>query len=211
MTKRLGAVLAAVMGSLLVVGTAAAVAPSVVTGPVTASAQTSATVTGSVNPNGLATTWYFQYGTSTTYGLQTGASNAGSGTTSTSVSATLTGLSPGTTYHYRLVATNGSGTTQGADAVLTTTGAPAPTAVTGAAGAVTPNGATLNGSVNPNGRPTSWHFEYGTSTGYGSTTATQNAGSGTSPVNVSVPVSGLATGRTYHFRLVATSHGGTTQ
>src|SRR5207247_3180914 len=155
--------------------------------------------------------WYFQYGTSTTYGLQTGASNAGSGTTSTSVSATLTGLSPGTTYHYRLVATNGSGTTQGADAVLTTSGAPAPAAVTGAASAVTPNGATLNGSVNPNGRSTNWHFEYGTSTGYGSTTAAQNAGSGTSPVNVSAPVSGLTTGRTYHFRLVATSDRGTSQ
>src|SRR6266550_4491000 len=121
MTKtRLGVVLAAVMGSLLVVGSATAAAPSVATGPVTASGQTSATVTGSVNPNGLSTTWYFQYGMSTNYGSQTGSSNAGSGTTSTSVSSTLAGLSPGTTYHYRLVATNGSGTTQGADAVLTT-------------------------------------------------------------------------------------------
>src|SRR5439155_216328 len=160
-------------------------------------------------PNGLSTTWYFQYGTSTNYGSQTGSSNAGSGTTSTNVSASLDGLSPGTTYHYRLVATNSSGTTQGADAVLTTSGAPAPTAVTGAASAVTPTGATLNGSVNPNGRPTTWHFEYGTSTGYGSTTTAQNAGSGTSPVNVSAPVSGLTTGPTYHFRLVATNATGT--
>jgi phosphodiesterase/alkaline phosphatase D-like protein len=209
--KRLGAVLAAVMGCLLVVGNASAVAPSVVTGPVTASAQTSATVTGSVNPNGLATTWFFQYGTSTNYGSQTGSSNAGSGTTSTNVSASLTGLSPGTTYHYRLVAMNSSGTTQGADAVLTTGGAPAPAAVTGAASGISPTGATLNGSVNPNGRPTTWQFEYGTSTNYGSTTASQNAGSGTTAVNVSSPVSGLTAGRTYHFRLVATSDGGTSR
>jgi phosphodiesterase/alkaline phosphatase D-like protein len=185
------------------------VPPSVVTGPVTASAQTSATVTGTVNPNGLATTWFFQYGTSTGYGSQTGSSNAGSGTTSTSVSASLSGLSPGTTYHYRLVAVNSSGTTQGADAVLTTSGSPAPTAVTGAASGISPTGATLTGNVNPNGRPTNWHFEYGTSTSYGSSTPSQNAGSGTSAVGVSAPVSGLTAGRTYHFRLVATSDGGT--
>jgi phosphodiesterase/alkaline phosphatase D-like protein len=210
MTKRrLGAALAAVMGSLAVAGNAAAVPPTVVTGPVTASAQTSATVTGTVNPNGLSTTWFFQYGTSTSYGSQTGSSSAGSGTTSTNVSASLTGLTPGTTYHYRLVAVNSSGTTQGADAVLTTSGTPSPTAVTGSASGISTNGATLNGSVNPNGRSTSWHFEYGTSTSYGSNTPSQNAGSGTSAVNVSTAISGLTAGRTYHFRLVASSDGGT--
>jgi hypothetical protein len=131
---RLGAVLAAVMGSLLVAGPAAAVPPAVVTGPVTSSSQTSATVTGSVNPNGLATTWFFQYGTSTSYGSQTASTNAGSGTTSTNVSASLSGLSPGTTYHYRVVATNASGSDKSGDRTFTTatgsSGSPPETTIT---------------------------------------------------------------------------------
>src|SRR5262249_22039135 len=170
---------------------------------------TSATVGGTVNPNGQATTWFVQYGKTTGYGSQTGTLNAGAGTTSTNVSTTLNGLSPGTTCHYRIVATNATGTTQGADAVLTTSGAPAPDAVTGAAGGISSTGASLTGSVNPNGRPTTWFFEYGTSTGYGSRTPSQNGGAGTGAFNVSAQVSGLQAGRTYHFRLVATSDGGT--
>ena len=202
--------LVAMIGGLaLVAGAAAASAPTAVTGPVTASGPTSATVGGTVNPNGQATTWLVQYGKTTGYGSQTGTFNAGAGTTGTNASTTLNGLAPGTTYHYRLVATNASGTTQGADAVLTTSGAPAPDAVTGAAGSISSTGATLTGSVNPNGRPTSWFFEYGTSTSYGSRTPAQNGGAGTSAFNLSAQVSGLQGGRTYHFRLVATSDGGT--
>jgi hypothetical protein len=202
--------LAAALAGLSLAGFASAAAPSASTGPVTGSGQTSATVTGTVNPNGLATTWHFEYGKTTSYGSATGAVNAGTGTTATGVSSTINGLTPGTSYHYRLVATNSSGTTEGADAVLTTSGAPAPDVVTGGASSLSATGATLNGSVNPNGRTTSWHFEYGTSTGYGSSTATQSAGAGTAAVNASAAVSGLTTGRTYHFRLVATSDGGTT-
>src|SRR5262249_28509694 len=145
----------------------------------------------------------------TGYGSQTGTFNAGAGTTSTNVSTTLNGLTPGTTYHYRIAATNATGTTQGADAVLTTSGAPAPDAVTGAAGGISCSAATLAGSVNRTGRPAPGSFDYGTSTGYGSRTPSQNGGAGTSAFNVSAQVSGLQAGRTSHFRLVATSDGGT--
>src|SRR5262249_3281121 len=133
----------------------------------------------------------------------------GSGTTSSNVNATISDLVPGTTYHYRLVATNASGTTNGSDGVFTTSGSPVPTAVTSSAANLSTASATLNRTVNPNGRATTWRCEYGTSTGYGSTTPSQNAGSGTSPVNVSAPVSGLRTGVVYHFRLVATNSAGT--
>jgi phosphodiesterase/alkaline phosphatase D-like protein len=202
--------LVALIGGLaLVGGAAAASAPAAVTGPVTASGSTSATVGGTVNPNGQATTWLVQYGKTTSYGSQTGAFNAGAGTTNTAVSTTLNGLAPGTTYHYRFVATNATGTTQGADAVLTTSGAPAPDAVTGGAGGISSTTAILTGSVNPNGRPTTAFFEYGTSTSYGSRTASQNGGAGTSATNVSAQVTGLRAGQTYHFRLVAASDGGT--
>ena len=87
-------------------GAAAAVAPAAITGPVSSVGATSATVTGTVNPNGQATSWYVEYGTSTSYGSRTASQNAGSGTANAAVSASLTGLTPGTTYHYRVVATN---------------------------------------------------------------------------------------------------------
>jgi phosphodiesterase/alkaline phosphatase D-like protein len=185
----------------------AASAPAVTTGPVTAVGPTTATVSGTVNPNGAATTWHVEYGTTTGYGSQSPSVNAGSGTSATAVSADLTGLKVGTTYHYRFVATNSSGTTEGADGLLTTSAAPQ--AVTGSASSVTTSSATLNGTVNPNGRATTWYFEYGTSTSYGAKTSAKNAGLGTSATSVSAPVTGLTALRTYHFRLVATSDAGT--
>jgi hypothetical protein len=190
-------------------GAAAASAPTASTGPVTAIGPTTATVSGSVNPNGAATTWYVEYGTSTGYGSKTATASAGSGTNSVAISPTITGLKSGTSYHYRVVATSSAGTGHGADGLLTTSAAPQ--AVTGAATGVTTSSATLNGTVNPSSRATSWYFEYGTSTSYGTKTATKDAGSGTSPVAVAAAVTGLASGRTYHFRLVATSDAGTSR
>ena len=162
-----------------------------------------------MNPGGQATTWYVEYGTSTSYGAKTANVSAGSGTANTAVSANLTGLTPGTTYHYRVVATNSAGTARGADGIFTTSAAPV--AVTGSATSVTVTSATLNGTVDPNGRATTWYFEYGTSTSYGSKTADKSAGSGTSTTSVSAPVSGLTRGRLYHYRLVATSDAGTSR
>src|SRR5207237_9024105 len=125
------------------------------------------------------------------------------------LSATPPRLTPGTSYHYRVVATSSAGTSRGADGLLTTSAAPQ--ASTGAAGSVTPTSATLTGTVNPSGRATTWFFEYGTSTSYGSKTPAKDAGSGTSPLAVSAQVTGLTTGRVYHFRLVATSDAGTSR
>lgn len=162
-----------------------------------------------MNPNGQATTWYVEYGTTASYGTKTASVNAGAGTGNTAVSASLPSLSPGTTYHYRFVATNGAGTSRGDDGIFTTT-AP-PTVVTGSATSVGPTSATLNGTVDPNGRATTWHFEYGTSTSYGSRTPDKSAGSGGSAVDVSAALSGLARGRLHHYRLVATSDAGTSR
>jgi hypothetical protein len=100
-------------------------APSVTTGSATSITQSSATLNGTVNPNGQATTYHFDYGTSTSYGSKAPPGSdpsAGSGTSDQAVSANLTGLTPGTTYHYRLVATNASGTTQGQDKTFTSSG-----------------------------------------------------------------------------------------
>ena len=145
------AVLASTVG-LTLAGSAAAAAPSAITGPVTSVGPTTATATGTVNPGGQATTWYVEYGTSTSYGTKTANVSAGSGTANTAVSASLTGLTAGTTYHYRVVATNSAGTDQGADGIFTTSAGPV--AVTGSATSVTTTTATLNGTVDPNGRAT---------------------------------------------------------
>jgi hypothetical protein len=74
-----------------------------------------ATVNGSVDPKERATTYYFQYGPTTSYGSTTSSGNAGSGWGPISVSATIPNLEPGGLYHYRLVATNSSGTSYGED------------------------------------------------------------------------------------------------
>jgi hypothetical protein len=188
---------------------AAASPPTAITGPVTAVGPTTATANGTVNPNGQATTWHVEYGTTTSYGSRSADRSAGSGTTNVAVSATLANLAPGTTYHYRVVATSGAGTSRGADGIFATSTPPGVS--TGTASNVTVASATLSGTVDPNGRPTTWYFEYGTSTGYGSRTADQSAGAGANAVGVSASVAGLTRGRVYHFRLVATSDAGTSR
>jgi hypothetical protein len=186
---------------------AAAAAPAATTGPTTAVGASTATVTGIVNPGGKATTWRVEYGTSTTYGSTTSSMSAGSGSSDVDVSANLTGLKAGTTYHYRIAATNADGTSHGNDAVFTTL--TPPDAVTGTASSVTTSSATLNGTVDANGRATTFYFEYGSSTSYGTQTAVKNAGSATTPQPVATGISGLQAGHTYHFRLVAKSDAGT--
>ena len=185
--------------------------PGASTGPVSNVAATSATVSGSVNPGGESTNWYVEYGTTTGYGKKTTTKSAGNGSTGVSVAADLTSLSPSTTYHYRVVASNGSGTAHGSDGIVTTLSAPDPDVSTSDADEIGPFKARLHGVVNANGRSTTWYFEYGKSASYGTKTSTQSGGSGTTALGVSVLVQGLESGVTYHFRLVATSDGGTSR
>src|SRR5207253_2860523 len=85
----------------------------------------------------------------------------------------------------------------------------APTVTTEPASSVTDKSATLNASVNPNGSEVGdCHFEYGTSTAYGSSTScTPAPGSGSSPVAVSASLGGLSAHTTYHFRISASNAG----
>jgi len=79
----------------------------------------SARLNGTVNPHGLITSVRFQYGTTTNYGLVTASQNF-SGTTTQNVSANVSGLAAGTTYHFRIVASNIRGTAYGSDRTFTT-------------------------------------------------------------------------------------------
>jgi len=102
--------------------------PTVVTGSASGVTQTGATVAGTVNPNGAnVTSCHVDYGTTTAYGGQAPCSpSPGSGSSAVSVSASLSGLTAGTTYHYRVVAANAGGTTNGADATFATSSQPPP-------------------------------------------------------------------------------------
>jgi hypothetical protein len=122
--RRIVLVLAAVTALCTAVAVAYAQqsSPTVTTGGATAVKQHAATLHGTVRPNGAAATWFFQYGTTTAYGNHTANHTAPAGQGTQDVARSISGLLSGTTYHYRLVATNSSGTTRGADKTFTTTG-----------------------------------------------------------------------------------------
>jgi hypothetical protein len=168
----------------------------------------SATLHGTVDPHGLSTTVHFQYGTTTSYGSTT-SSQTKSGHTYQNVSANISGLSGSRTYHFRIVATNSAGTRYGGDQTFTTLSATGPPVVTtNRATNVASSSATLNGSVDPHGLSTSVQFQYGTSTGYGFTTANHTK-TGNTYQSVSANISGLQASTRYHFRIVGTNSGST--
>jgi hypothetical protein len=167
-----------------------------------------ATLNASVNPNGAATTCYFRYGLTAGYGSFSTTNGLTAGTNAEPVSASITGLLPGTVYHYAAVADNSAGNSTSSDATFTTAPA-APVAVTQPASGVTPGGATLNGSVNPEGGATTWYFQYGSTTVYGSYTATNSLPAGTGVVAVNAALTGLFSGTPYHYQLVASNSAGT--
>jgi hypothetical protein len=195
--------------------TAVPLAPSATTGAASAITDSSATLAGTVNPNGADTHAWFLYGTSSTLAgaSQTTSQDLGSGTTASPVTASLSGLTASKTYYFQAVAQNSIGTTKGAISNFTTAAVPvAPAATTGPASAVTDRTATLNGTVNPNGEDTQVWFLYGTSsTLAGATqTASQDVGSGTTASAVTANLTGLTPSTTYYFQAVAQNATGTT-
>jgi uncharacterized repeat protein (TIGR03803 family) len=169
---------------------------------------TGATLSGSVVTNQDAGTAYYQYGLNTTYASQTTTQNLTAGTAPLAVNATLTGLLPGVVYHFRLVTVTPQGTFFTADQTFATPGAPQ--VITGSFTNAGQTGFSLDGTVNPLGTSTGYHFEYGTDTTYGTSTAGQDAGSNIANVSVNMVASSLLPGTTYHVRLVATNSYGTT-
>src|SRR4051812_35427298 len=106
--------------ALIAAAVVLAAAPAATTGPAEEGTMTSASVTGTVDPNGTATTYHVEYGTSSAYGLVTRDRNAGAGNEPLAVHVALSGLTADTDYHYRLVAENGEDVTRGSDATLHT-------------------------------------------------------------------------------------------
>jgi hypothetical protein len=195
--------------------TTPAAVDAVSTGPAEEVTPNAAKLTGSLSPDGTDAHYYFEYGTTTAYGSTSPAlpgTDAGSAAEAIHAETALSGLAPGTEYHYRLVAVNSFGTTMGEDATLSTP--PAVDALsTGPAEEVTGHGAKLTGSLSPDGTDTHYYFEYGTTSAYGSTSPAPpgtDAGSASEAVHAQTVLSGLTPATEYHYRLVAVNTFGTT-
>jgi plastocyanin len=182
--------------------------PSVFTETAASITETGATLTGAVNPNGKAVHYHFEYGTNTTYGHETPEEPI-EGSSEKHVSAPVSGLAPGAAYHYRLLVKDGASVIPGGDRTFTTLSPPGPpSATTDVASAVSETAATLQGTVNPDGQATEYHFEWGTSTSYGRLTSTLPAGVDHLDHAESSTLTGLASGTVYHFRVVANNASG---
>ena len=171
--------------------------------------RTGVQLSGSVNPENSLAFYRFEYGTSASYGLSTGEAQASSGLGEVTVGPTTIGeLKPGTTYHYRLLVSNGSGTSAGEDETFTTLPATPPIVSTGTASEVSETAATLSATVDPRGLPSTYEFDLGASTSYG-IQVFGLAGQGTAAETITVSILFLEPGVTYHYRIQASNTDGT--
>lgn len=172
----------------------------------------SAVLNAALNPNGATTSFYFQYGLTTNYNFFTSTNSlsvtAQTAITDAGVASLVTGLAPGTVYHYTLVAANVAGTNVGTDATFQTAYLPPKVTMLEATN-VTAGSATLRARVDTEGAATLCYFQYGTTTNYGAFTRTNSLAAGTNGVAVEMSVSNLMSGTAYHYSLIAVSSGGT--
>ncbi len=189
--------------------------------PVTEIGQTTAKLNGKVTvppPGGEASNTVYRFELSADGGFhwtRVPASNVPLGSTpgTFAVSQTATGLQPGVNYLVRLVAITGPTVTSG-QVVFSTLGASPSVFQRYGATEVTSTSAQLAGSVNPNNSPTTYRFEYGTSTAYGSQSPAELEpflGEGGTPISVTANLTGLQPDTTYHWHIVATNAVGTTE
>lgn len=195
--------------------------PYVSTNSATYVYQNSATLNGYVTSSGSSNVnTYFEWGTSYSLGNTTSYNNYGSG--STGFTSSLFNLNPNTTYYYRAVAQSPYGTVYGNTLSFTTTGqtynynynyntqvGSAPTVSTLLATEQTGTTAKLNGLVSEsNNQSSNAYFEWGTTTSLGNKTTTINVGN-LPVVKHSDYITGLASGQTYYYRVVAVNSYGT--
>jgi Viral BACON domain len=172
-------------------------APTATTQAATLVTSATATLNGVVNPNSVTTSYHFEWGLTTSYGNSTTVISAGSGSANINASTGISSLAAGTTYHFRLVAANSNGTTNGSDLTFT---ALSPTlSVTPSNLNVTAASGTVSYSVTSNSSWTAvsnqtWCTVTPSGTGNGTITATFAVNSLVVQrvANITVTVSGLA-------------------
>jgi hypothetical protein len=176
--------------------------------------QFSATLNGTVDPEGVPTSYHFLYGPTPAYGLAAPSPDryVPVNETDDAVSVVVGELQPGSTYHFALVANSPEGQSVGPDETFQTPPVPAPVVVTGGASGVSVGAVTLAGSIDPQGFEAGYYFQYGPSTAYGSRWPSLNVtlGALSGPQSVLSFLEGLQPGTLYHYRLLATNPGGTT-
>ena len=185
--------------------------PTLTTTSASSIGQSSATLNGTYNSNGLASSVRFEWGTTSgTYPNTTTLTSVGTG--SGSHNATISGLTAGTTYYYRIIGSNSAGSAQGSQISFTTTtsGGSVPTLTTTSASSIGQTYATLNGTYNGNGLSASVQFEWGTTSGtYPNTTTLTSVGTGSGSHNATI--SGLTAGTTYYYRIIGSNSAGSAQ
>jgi subtilisin family serine protease len=196
----------------LLAATGALPGPQAITDPAEAITETGATLKGRIDPNGTETTYRFLYGTSPaalTSSAPAVPASAGAGNAPVVVSQAISGLTPGQTYHFKLVAIQGGVETPGSPQQFTTAEKLPPALTIDPATDIGTTVATVAGSVNPNGKATGVLLEWGTATGvYTSQTSTLDVGDGTDPIEVGVDLTGLTPNRKYFYRLRASNADG---
>lgn len=186
--------------------------PFATVGPTTGITRTGATLNGKVWSNGTATTVFFEYGLTNTYGTSVAAvpPTLGSTAVGVAVTAVLNGLQCENTYYYRVKVTNGTATTYSTGLSFTTPSCvfDPPSASTHEATAISADGATLNGLATANGDITMVWFQYGLTTAYKFQTTPAEIPADATDVEVSAALTGLACNTVYHFQTVAENRGG---
>jgi hypothetical protein len=185
--------------------------PSLVSVSSSAVTQTSATLNATIGPGHADTSYHFEYGTSTAYGTSVPVPDAdiGIGLNGPAVvGQELTGLALDTTYHYRVIASNALGQDIGNDRTFTTPPLQPPVVSTGQASGVAQNAATLTATIDTQGFQSTYEFDLGTDTSYG-TRIFGDAGVQAGAHTFAAGLQGLAPGTTYHYRIVASNIFGT--
>ena len=192
--------------------------PTVGTGPVTGVTASAASLSGTVNPEGVALSGCeFEYGLATSVGFEKeapcnpSASEIAPDFSTHGVSVALTGLQAGATYKSRLTASNANGTETSKEVAFTTLGPPRITEVR--ALDASQSAVSIEGKINPSGFGTTYRFEWGPTASYGNQVPADFEpfiGSANEPVRVSAKLNNLSAGQTYHYRIVASSSAGTT-
>jgi hypothetical protein len=191
--------------------------PAVATGEATGITPRSATINATVNPNAAGhstqddTTYQFQYSTDESFTSQTPITDAGEGTSPIPVQASLEGLEPGTTYHYRITATNNNDKTpqQTTGEARTFTTVATPPVLSGAGiGQITQSSAVIAATLDTRGLPTRWALQLATNP---EGLQPKAAGNSTSPEAepIGVQLENLQPGVTYYYRLTAENPNGT--
>lgn len=181
------------------------------TQPATEVTQESAVLNATFEGNGEDTHYYFEWGQTTNYGHKTAVppgEDAGDPTVLTHLSTEITGLIPGVTYHFRVVAENGIGQSKASDKSFKTTELPAIDSAT--AVHVTENSAEIDATINPHEFETEYFVEYGPTIDYGQIAPIPYGvlAPANTDQSVAIQLTGLS-GVPYHFRVVAHSRWGT--